>query len=80
VNLSPHIAKSACGRYIYHISIIDYLQHYDLNKQTERFAKTILLKLTNSDFKPEHISSIEPAAYKQRFMQFVKKVVFRNFR
>ena len=31
---------STCGNFIYHISIIDYLQKYDLSKKTERIWKT----------------------------------------
>ena len=33
--------KSQNGKYIYHISIIDYLQLYDLNKKLERYYKII---------------------------------------
>ena len=31
--------KSSCGNYIYHMSIIDYLQKYDIIKKIERFHK-----------------------------------------
>ena len=31
--------ESEDGRFIYHISIIDYLQKYDFNKKVERFYK-----------------------------------------
>ena len=37
--------RSSCGRYIYHISIIDYLQKYDLNKKLERAGKIVLMNL-----------------------------------
>jgi hypothetical protein len=31
--------KSSCGNYIYHMSIIDYLQKYDIVKKIERLHK-----------------------------------------
>ena len=34
--------KSTCGNYIYHISIIDYLQKYDVVKKFERLHKKFI--------------------------------------
>ena len=33
------VIRSSCGNYIYHISIIDYLQKYDIYKKIERLHK-----------------------------------------
>jgi hypothetical protein len=35
---------SSCGKYIYHVAIIDYLQKYDFNKVMERISKIFVLK------------------------------------
>ena len=35
VNMIP----SSCGRYVYHLALIDYLQTYDMSKKCERLAK-----------------------------------------
>ena len=42
----------------YHISLIDYLQEWNLNKKMERYAKIFL---RNAD--PNGLSAIEPVAY-----------------
>lgn len=42
--LSRHQFCSPDLQYVYHVSIIDYLQLWNLNKKAERFAKTKLLK------------------------------------
>jgi len=34
-----HRYISACGQYIYHMGIIDYLQAYDAMKRAENFVK-----------------------------------------
>ena len=68
--------ESACGNYIYHVSIIDYLQKYDMSKKLERFSKLFLMGCKNG----KDLSSIDPATYKQRFLNFQKKVVFSNIK
>lgn len=50
-----------CGRTM-HVSIIDYLQEYNLSKKGERFIKTMILQ-KNAD----GLSSIDPTRYGRRF-------------
>ena len=50
------------GNRVFHISIIDILQEWNLNKKSERFTKTILLG-KNGD----KLSAIEPQRYCERF-------------
>lgn len=45
-------------RKILHISIIDYLQEWNVSKKVERFSKTVLLGKN-----PEMLSAIEPKLY-----------------
>ena len=58
---------------ILHISIIDYLQEWNLNKQAERAYKTLVLRK-----EPDGLSAIEPGAYARRFRQFAASHVFEN--
>ena len=58
------------NKYIYHISIIDYLQKYNLNKKLERLYKI------SSGASPSGLSSINVRAYKRRFLEFMKDKVF----
>jgi hypothetical protein len=62
---------SSNGKYIYHISIIDYLQKYNFNKKAERFFK-IALQGAN----PQELSSINVKAYHNRFLNFMNQKVF----
>lgn len=41
----PRQIRSVCGRYIYHLSIIDYLQKYDMQKKMERLYKVTIQTL-----------------------------------
>ena len=59
------------GRKIFHISIIDYLQEWNLSKKSERLAKTLLM---NKD--GDKLSAIEPNAYADRFRNFMNSYVF----
>ena len=63
--------KSQNGKYIYHISIIDYLQLYDLNKKLERFYKIIAGGVDGKE-----LSSMSSEPYKKRFLSFMKSKVF----
>jgi hypothetical protein len=56
---------------IYHISIIDYLQEWNLNKKGERFIKTVLLQKDGVG-----LSAIEPVQYAKRFSHFMEMNVF----
>lgn len=39
-----HKFISACGRYIYHVAIIDYLCQWDFDKKMENFFKVNFLR------------------------------------
>ena len=58
----------------YHVSIIDYLQPYNLNKKVERWFKA-----TFKGAVPEEISSIDAIPYAERFISFVKRVVLESY-
>ena len=74
--------NSMCGRYIYHLSIIDCLQEYDLKKQVERYSKILKMKIlkgkSRDGYGKDFISSINPSKYKERFHSFCKRTVFAN--
>jgi hypothetical protein len=38
-----HKFTSKCGRFIYHVAIIDYLTEFNWDKKVERFFKTTIL-------------------------------------
>jgi hypothetical protein len=40
--IDRHRYLSTCGRYCYHISIIDYLTQFDFAKRVESFYKTTI--------------------------------------
>ena len=63
--------KSTDGKYIYHLSIIDYLQNYTLSKKFER-----LYKIAFSGAKKDELSSVNVMEYRKRFMKFMKEKVF----
>ena len=60
------------GTRIYHISIIDFFQKWDIFKKGERFTKTMFL---HKD--PDNLSAIEPEKYAKRFLNFMEGHVFR---
>ena len=71
-NLHPNRHKfiSSCGKYIYHLAIIDYLQTFNLEKWGESKIKIWLLR------RPRHlISAVEPEIYRERFMKFMANEV-----
>lgn len=61
-----HKFLSKCGRYIYHIGIIDYLQDYNFDKKVENFAKFTLLR------NGPGISAVPPPMYGDRFLRFMR--------
>ena len=77
-NINWHV-QSACGRFIYHIAIIDFLQTYDMSKKIERAAKSIKLRFKRNyeGFGPNDISAADPESYRERFYLFMKKEVFK---
>lgn len=61
-----HKFLSRCGRYIYHIGIIDYLQDYHIEKKFENFLKFRVL------MKGAGISAVPPCDYAERFLRFMR--------
>ena len=64
---------SKCGKFIYHIGIIDYLQPFRIMRKLEIYYKTKILKA-----KANEISSINPESYASRFELFMRNNVFYN--
>ena len=67
---SPHMFLNP--EHVYHFSIIDYLQSWDLNKKSERFVKTQFLRKDGAT-----LSAIEPNEYATRFVDFVVGKCFK---
>ena len=63
---SRHKFLSVCGRYIYHIGIIDYLQDYNFDKKLENLAKYHIM------MKGPGISAVPPPKYAERFLNFMR--------
>lgn len=61
-----HKFLSTCGRYIYHIGIIDYLQDYHFDKKLENFLKFTILRHGPG------ISAVPPPDYATRFLRFMR--------
>ena len=68
-----HQFLSADGKYIYHLSIIDYLQNWNTSKKVENFAKKWVLGKDG-----RLISAVEPQWYGRRFKDFMFRNVLRN--
>ena len=66
---SRHKFLSKCGRFIYHIGIIDYLQDFNMDKKLENFAKYTVLRHGSG------ISAVPPPAYAERFLRFMRDYV-----
>ena len=62
---------SHCGTWIYHVSIIDYLQKWNFDKKSEAFAKKWFL---GKDAKG--ISAVPPEFYAKRYLRFMQRSVF----
>lgn len=65
-----HRYLSTCGKYIYHMAIIDYLQEFNLEKWGESRLKIWVLRRP-----PTLISAVDPDLYRKRFIQFMKTEV-----
>ena len=63
---------STCGKFKYHVSVIDYLQRYNLSKKLER-----TYKIFTTSARPEEISSTDCDRYAERFIKFMKNQVFK---
>ena len=68
-----HQFLSSDGKYIYHLSIIDYLQKWNTSKILEHNAKKWLLGKDG-----QLISAVEPQKYGKRFKDFMFRNVLRN--
>ena len=65
-----HIYHSSCGRFLYHLAIIDYLQPFNLEKRAEARFKVWILR------RPKYLTSaIDPDIYAERFCNFMKDEV-----
>jgi hypothetical protein len=70
VSNSRHRFYSSCGNFVYHVSIIDYLQAFDFDKWAESRFKILILR------RPEKlISAVDPELYAERFLKFMKTEV-----
>ena len=58
--------RSQCGQFIYHVSIIDYLQKWNARKFNEHFIKVHFLNQPKNE-----ISVQSPQIYQKRFYNFL---------
>jgi hypothetical protein len=63
-----HKFNSACGRYIYHVAIIDYLTTFNTAKKLESNFKIYFMRKDE-----KLISAVEPVFYASRFLEFMGK-------
>ena len=71
INSERHRKVSSCGRFIYHLALIDYLQTFNFDKWSESKAKTWILRRNLS-----LMSAVEPGFYAERFKRFMSSEVF----
>ena len=70
---NQHRYISTCGRYIYNLAIIDYLQAYDLEKWGEHNLKVWIYMRDGTK-----ISATHPNPYARRFLHFMREFVIIN--
>lgn len=70
---SRHTFLSNCGRYAYHIAIIDYLTEWNFMKQIESFWK---VSIKNN--KDVLVSAVNHELYASRFIKFINSEVITN--
>ncbi len=70
---SRHQFVSSCGKYIYHMAIIDYLQAFDLEKKSESLFKTLILRRPKA-----LISAVDPELYASRFVHFMSTELLQD--
>lgn len=63
---SRHLFMSSCGKYLYHIGVIDYLQDFNLDKKVENFLKYHVKQAGDG------ISAMPPPFYADRFLRFMR--------
>lgn len=69
-----HRFTSKCGKYIYHMAIIDYLCKYDIDKKGENWFKSSCRKTKHAEL----ISAVPPENYAKRFKHFMNREVIIN--
>mmetsp|Transcript_17201 Transcript_17201/g.28975 ORF Transcript_17201/g.28975 Transcript_17201/m.28975 type:complete len:96 (-) Transcript_17201:112-399(-) len=62
---------SECGKFRYHIGVIDYLGEYTFAKSVETRWKSLVLKADVNT-----LSSMPPKCYGRRFLRFMEDLVF----
>ena len=70
---NQHRYISSCGRYIYNLAIIDYLQSYDLEKHGEHLLKVWIYRRDGT-----LISACPPNPYARRYLHFMREHVLIN--
>lgn len=70
INMRSNKFLANDGTRIYHISIIDYLQKFDIQKMAEYLFKSAKNK------GGKEISAVPPSFYKKRFQAFMFKYMF----
>ena len=70
---NQHRYISSCGRYIYNLAIIDYLQSYDFEKWGEHQLKVWIYRRDGS-----LISACNPNPYARRYLHFMREFVIIN--
>ena len=68
-----HRFYSTCGRYVYHVAIIDYLTEFNIQKKMESFYK-----IRCKGVKEKNLSAVNPVLYGDRFVDFMEKEVIIN--
>ena len=69
-NLSRNEYKSDDNSLIYHLGLIDFLQHFSLPKKAEHYLKAEILMRTRAK-----ISCVPPDFYQERFIDFIQRKV-----
>ena len=62
-----HMFLSSDGQWVYHVSLIDYLQQWNFEKKSEAFAKKWFLGKNSKG-----ISAVPPEPYAKRFLSFMR--------
>ena len=70
VSNGRHRFVSKCGKFVYHLAIIDYLQTFNFEKWGESRFKTWILRRPK-----DLISAVDPELYGSRFCKFMKSEV-----
>ena len=61
-----HSFISECGKFIYRVGIIDYLQDFSTHKYLEYVGKVFVLQMGRG------ISCVPPGEYAERYLRFMK--------